>query len=175
MQGFVGRMLRTSTRTFLGYPRKTILFRNPDGNCLQLLNHLPENPNFNLLSTGRNSSGNIQFKLKRGSEKQKSSYDRLLTNVGPINPPFIYVMWFCLSFQQMVELIFLPPESVLVWDFPKLKEYSKRDAMGLPGLTFKRSYSFCFYSLGTYPPSCKEIGLLVDEMPQDEQREVPSW
>lgn len=87
MQVFVGRMLRTSIRTYPRYPRKMTIFRNPDGNCLQLLNHLPENPNFNFLSAGRNSSGNMQFKLKRGVEKQKSSYDRLFTNSGPTKLP----------------------------------------------------------------------------------------
>lgn len=46
---FGERMLRTPIRTFPRTPRKMILFRDPDGNCSQLLNHLPENPNSNFL------------------------------------------------------------------------------------------------------------------------------
>jgi hypothetical protein len=36
-----------------------------DNNCLQLLNHLPKNPNSNLISTGRGFSWNM-LKLKGG-------------------------------------------------------------------------------------------------------------
>lgn len=70
-------------------PEKDDFIQRPDGNCLQLLNHLPENLNSNLISIGRNSSGHMQFKLKGGSEKQKSFYDRLCTRRAPPSLPSI--------------------------------------------------------------------------------------
>lgn len=75
--------------------QKDYFIWEPDGKHLQLLNHLPENPNFNWISTAKNSSGNMQFKPKGESEKQKAFYDRLFTSTGPINPPIHLCMLLC--------------------------------------------------------------------------------
>lgn len=153
-----------------------ILFRDLDGNCSQLLSHLPENPNSNFFH--RQEFLRVHVVQTSGRvRKTQSSCGTLFTKLITLSVCMLLCnVTVSLSIKRW-HLSPYPshPKPRLVWGLVE-PACSRRDTVWLLGFDFRSSCIFPSHLLETLLPLCKETQscLLVDARPSDEQRKTPT-